>query len=70
MADVASDIDGVVTTDGAWGGGQWVGGTEENAAGLDGVLALPDHGADWARVHVCCMLVAAVLKSEGRRAYS
>jgi hypothetical protein len=40
------------TTDGTWGGGQWVGGTEENTAGLDGITALPDHGADWARVHV------------------
>lgn len=66
VADVASDIDGVVTTDGAWGGGQWVGGTEENAAGLDGVLALPDHGADWARVHVWCVLVAVELRGSER----
>jgi hypothetical protein len=30
-----------------------VGGTEKGTAGLDGVTALPDHGADGARVHVC-----------------
>jgi hypothetical protein len=30
-----------------------MGGTEgRTAAGLDGVAALPDHGADWAGVHV------------------
>lgn len=52
VADVAADIDGVVTTDGAGGGGQGVGGTEDGAAGLDGVLALPDHGADGAAQHV------------------
>ena len=52
VADVAADIDGVVTTDGAGGGGQGVGGTEDGAAGLDDVLALPDHGADGAAQHV------------------
>jgi hypothetical protein len=30
VADVAADIDGVVTTDGTWGGGEGVGGTEES----------------------------------------
>ena len=44
--------DGEVTTDGTGGGSQGVGGTEENTAGLDGVLALPDHGADRAAQHV------------------
>jgi hypothetical protein len=43
---------GVVTTDGTWLRSSWVGGSEENTAGLDGVTALPDHGADWARSHV------------------
>lgn len=52
VADVAADIDGVVTTDGARGGGKGVGGTEDGAASLDGITALPDHGADGARVHV------------------
>lgn len=45
--------DGVVTTDGARLGGERVGGTEDLAAGLDGVTALPDHGADGAAAHVC-----------------
>jgi hypothetical protein len=29
VAYVASDIDGVVTTDGTWGGCEWVGSTKE-----------------------------------------
>jgi hypothetical protein len=53
VADVAADINGEVTTDGAWSGGSWVGGTEEDTASLDGVTAFPDHGADWAGSHVC-----------------
>ena len=44
--------DGVVTTDGAWLRGEGVGGTEDLAAGLDGVTALPDHGADGSAAHV------------------
>lgn len=52
VADVAADVDGVVTTDGARGGCKRVGGTEDGTASLDGVTALPDHGADRARVHV------------------
>lgn len=52
VADVAADVEGVVTTDGAGGGGKRVGGTEDGAAGLDGVAALPDHGADGAGAHV------------------
>lgn len=52
VADVAADVDGEVATDGARGGGKGVGGTKEGAAGLDGVTALPDHGADGARSHV------------------
>jgi hypothetical protein len=43
---------GEVTTDGARGGGKGVGGTEKDTAGLDGVTALPDHGADGAGGHV------------------
>jgi len=53
VADVATDVNGEVATDGAGGGGSGVGGTEEGTAGLDGITALPDHGADGARVHVC-----------------
>lgn len=44
--------DGEVTTDGTGGGSQGVGGTEEDTAGLDGVLTLPDHSADGAAQHV------------------
>jgi hypothetical protein len=42
-----------VTTDGARGRSKGVGGTEDGAAGLDGVAAFPDHGADGAGAHVC-----------------
>ena len=52
MADIAADIDSVVTTDGAGSRGQGVGSTQDGAASLDGVLALPDHGADGAAQHV------------------
>ena len=44
--------DGEVTTDGSGLGGEGVGGTEDLAAGLDGITALPDHGADGAGAHV------------------
>jgi len=52
VADIAADIDGVVTTDGARGGGSRVGSTEEDTACLYGVTAFPDHGTDWAGGHV------------------
>ena len=52
VADVAADVEGVVTTDGTGSGGQGVGGTQDGTAGLDGVLALPDHSADGAAQHV------------------
>lgn len=52
VADVAADIEGVVTTDGAGSRGKGVGGTKDGAAGLDGITALPDHGADGAGAHV------------------
>lgn len=52
VADVASDVKSEVTTDGARGRGEGVGGTEKGAAGLDGVLTLPDGGNDRARHHV------------------
>lgn len=52
VAHVAADIEGEVATDGAGGRGEGVGGTEDGTAGLDGVTALPDHGADGTRAHV------------------
>jgi hypothetical protein len=69
VADVAADVDGIVTTDGTRGGGKRVGGTKDacevlvvntmfcwgecTAAGLAGVTALPDHGDDRTAEHVC-----------------
>lgn len=52
VADIAADSEGVVAADGAGGGGERVGGTEDSTAGLDGIEALPDHGDDGAGVHV------------------
>ena len=48
VTDVAADVDAEVTTDGAWLGLEGLGGTEHLAAGKDGVVTLPDHGADGA----------------------
>jgi hypothetical protein len=61
VADVAANVEGEVTTDGARGGGEGVGGTEDGAAGLDGVTALPDHGADGAGAHVWKVLVVGLV---------
>lgn len=44
--------DSIVTTNGTWARGGWVGGTEKDTASLDSVTTLPDHGADWAGTHV------------------
>lgn len=43
---------GIVATDSAGLRGSWVGGSEEDTAGLDGITSLPDHGTDWAAAHV------------------
>ena len=48
VADVAADVEGEVTTDGAGGGSGGVGFTEEGAALLDDVDAFPDHTDDGA----------------------
>jgi len=50
--DVAANSEGIVTTDRANGGGEGVGGTKHDTAGLDGIKTLPDHGDDGARGHV------------------
>merc|ERR1712115_221201 len=52
VTDVSADIDAKVASDGAWGGSERVCGAEHGSALLDGVLALPNHGTDWATVHV------------------
>jgi hypothetical protein len=52
VADVASYIKAVVTTDGAWGGVQRTGFAKHLAAGFDGVKTFPYHAANWAGGHV------------------
>lgn len=52
VADVAANIDGVVTTDGTWSRGERVGGTEKNSSSLDGITAFPDHGDNRTAQHV------------------
>lgn len=52
VADVASDIDGIVTTDGTWEGVLWVGGTKDGTTSLDGITTFPDHGANGTAQHV------------------
>lgn len=52
VADVASDLDGVVSSDGAGKRSLWVSFAKHHTAHLDDVQAFPNHGADWARVHV------------------
>merc|ERR1711977_619213 len=52
VADVAADIDGIVTTDGTRGGGKRVGSAEDAAAGLASIAALPDHGDNGTAEHV------------------
>jgi len=52
VAHVAADVERVVATDGTGRRGERVGGAEDGAAGLDGVAAFPDHGADGAGAHV------------------
>jgi hypothetical protein len=57
VAHVAANVESEVATDGAGSRGEGVGGTEDGTAGLDGVTALPDHGADGAGAHVWRVLV-------------
>lgn len=52
VADVSANVDGVVTSDGAWCGSERVGGTKDGSAGLAGVTAFPDHSEDGAGKHV------------------
>ena len=52
VADVSADINAEVAADGAGLGVEGLGGTEHLSAGLDGVVAFPDHSADGAGAHV------------------
>ena len=49
VADVATDVNAEVATDGAGVRLEGLGGTEHLAASSDSVVTLPDHGADGAR---------------------
>jgi hypothetical protein len=68
VAHVAADIESEVATDSAGGRGEGVGGTEDGAASLDGVTALPDHGADGAGTHVWRVVLGylCIWDGEGR----
>lgn len=52
VADVATDVEGEVTADGARGRVGGLGGTEHDTASLDGAHTLPHHAAHGTRVHV------------------
>ena len=52
VANISTDIDAEVASDGAWGRSKWVGGAEHGSSLFDSVFALPNHAADRARVHV------------------
>jgi hypothetical protein len=67
VADIATDVDGVVTADGAWGAVLGVCGTEDDAASLDGVTAFPDHGADGAGCHICGLCMSVLVDGGGGR---
>lgn len=45
-------LDGVVASDGAREGSLGIGLAKHHSSHLDDVEAFPDHGADWAGVHV------------------
>lgn len=52
MADVAADINGIVTTDGTWSRGKRVGGTEDGPTSLHDVAAFPNHCANGGATHI------------------
>lgn len=52
VADVSSDFNAEISSDGSGGGVLWVGGSQKSSSGLDDVLAFPNHGADGSWWHV------------------
>ena len=46
--NISSDINAEITSDSSWLRVKWLGGTEHLSSGLDGVVTLPNHAADWA----------------------
>ena len=61
MADVPSNIDAEISSDGSGLGVDGVGGAQHLAAGLDNVVAFPDHGDNGARRHVLDEVVEEAL---------
>lgn len=51
MADIATNINTIVTTDSSGSASQGIGFTEHLAASLDDILALPDHGENGSTGH-------------------
>lgn len=52
MADVASNLHAVISTDGAGGTVSGVGGAEHHTAGLHDIKTFPDHWDDGSAAHV------------------
>ncbi len=52
VANVSSNFNAEISSDGSWGRVLWVGGSQKGSSGLDNVLSFPNHGANWSRVHV------------------
>jgi len=52
MADIATDINGIITTNGTGSGLQRVGGSKNDTTLLDNVLAFPNSGQNRAGLHV------------------
>jgi hypothetical protein len=52
VADVASSLDAIVTSDGAWNAVERVGGAQHDATSFDGLESFPDHGDDRTGIHV------------------
>ena len=52
VADVSTNINAEVSSDGSWGGAQWVGLSEHGSSLLDDILSLPNHGDNGSASHV------------------
>ena len=47
VADVSTNVDAVVSSDGTWLGIEWLGGTEHLSSSKDSIVTFPYHAADW-----------------------
>ena len=52
VADVSSNFNTEISSDGSWGRVLWVGGSQKSSSGLDDVFSFPNHGANWSWSHV------------------